>query len=281
MNSIEHILEKFTPAADFLLKLLKESPDVAFVAGSGIGEALENCGEILQKISYNEIPGFKTSGALGHKNEILLLKTGGKNVLVFSGRFHLYEGLSLDEVVASVAISHLLKIRNIILTNAAGGLQPGFKTGDIMLIDDIVNLTFRFFKNTFKSNSVNLFKTSDGYFLKSWREKIARNLTEQKIGFKEGTYISVTGPNYETPAEIGAFRKLGAQAVGMSTIHEAQFAAILGMNIAGCSLITNTLQETASSKVTHDEVLEAALNGRKSIAGFFKSAVETSENFSF
>ncbi|MES2765863.1 MAG: purine-nucleoside phosphorylase [Bacteroidota bacterium] len=277
MNTTEEILGKFRPASQFLLKVLKETPAVAFVAGSGIGEALADCGEILQRIPYNEIPHFKTSGALGHKNEILLLKTGFKNVLVFSGRFHLYEGFSLDEVVANIAVSHLLKIKNIILTNAAGGLQPGFKTGDIMLIDDLVNFTFR----NFKRNSAEDFKNSGGYFLKSWRENIARNLTEKKIGFREGTYLSVTGPNYETPAEIGAFRKIGAQAVGMSTIHEAQFAAILGMNIAGCSLITNTLHETASSKVTHDEVLEAAMNGRKSIAGFFKSAVETSGKFSF
>jgi purine-nucleoside phosphorylase len=275
LNPIELILERFRPAADFLLKALKSQPDAAFVAGSGIGEALENCGEIVLKIPYTEIPGFKTSGALGHKNEVLVVKTATRTALVFSGRFHLYEGFAPGDVVANVAIAHLLKIKNIILTNAAGGLNPGFKTGDIMLIDDVINFTFRSFKKT--GNEV--FKRRGDMFLKEWRENIGRNLTEQKIGFQAGTYLSVSGPNYETPAEIGAFRRIGADAVGMSTVHEAQFAALLGMNIAGCSLITNTLQETASQEVTHDEVLEAALAGRKSIAGFFTSAVETSENY--
>jgi purine-nucleoside phosphorylase len=274
VNSPQKIVEKFRPAADFLLKVLKVMPDVAFVAGSGIGEALENCGEILLKVPYSDIPGFKTSGALGHKNEVLLVRAGTKTALVFSGRFHLYEGFSPEDVVANVAISNLLKISNVILTNAAGGLNPLFKTGDIMLIDDVVNFTFRSFKNS----GSDVFKNRGEMFLKNWRENIGRNLTEQKIGFKTGTYLSVTGPNYETPAEIRAFRRMGADAVGMSTVHEAQFAALLGMNVAGCSLITNTLQETASQQVTHDEVLEAALAGRKSIAAFFTSAVETSEN---
>lgn len=275
MNPIERISGRFRPAADFLLKVLKDRPDVAFVAGSGIGEALENCGEVLLKIPYSAIPGFKTSGALGHKNEVLVVQTATKTALVFSGRFHLYEGFSPDDVVANVAIAHLLKVKNIILTNAAGGLNPGFKTGDIMLIDDVINFTFR----SFKKPANDVFKSPGEMFLKEWRENIGRNLAQQKIGFKEGTYLSVTGPNYETPAEIRAFRRMGAQAVGMSTVHEAQFAALLGMNIAGCSLITNTLRETASPKVTHDEVLEAALAGRKSIAGFFTSAVETSKNY--
>lgn len=271
MNTPEIILKKYTETAGELLKLLKAEPDIAFVAGSGIGDALEECGEITRRIPYAEIPRFKSSGAAGHKNEILLLKTGFKNVLVFSGRFHLYEGFSLADVVAPVAVAHLLNIRKIILTNAAGGLDPLFTTGDIMLIDDVINFTF---KNFHTNNS---FKSAGRLFANAWREKTAVKLTEKGINFQTGTYLSVTGPNYETPAEIRAFRKLGAHSVGMSTVHEAQFAALLGMKAAGCSLITNTLREVHAPVVTHEEVLEAANAGKKRIAAFLQSVVEASD----
>lgn len=270
-HKLHLILEQnYGKFADEFAKIAPFSIDGGVIAGSGMKNILQGCEE-LARIPFSTLPGFPQPAVSGHGAEIRILKIYGQNIAVFCGRSHLYEGWTIQESLASVGILYLLGAKIVIITNSAGGLHPEMKTGDIMLISDILNLSFRSARRGwFFEISKKLLQTTD-YFDAEFRSEISRNLTQSGIFHVQGIYSGVLGPSYETAAEIRMFRLFGADAIGMSTVHEAEFAHFCGMKIAGCSLISNVLRESSPAKLSHDEVLAAANTGITKIEAFIQA----------
>jgi purine-nucleoside phosphorylase len=274
------------------------------VSGSGLNAALEAYAaeEILD---LHTIPGFPTPTVHGHSSFLRIISIAGRKIAHFTGRCHLYEGFSLKDSLAQVALGRMLGAHFCVLTNSAGGMFPAFVAGDIMLIEDSLNLMFRSVRRfwadflqketpisgaALNDNSLRaqfsgvINNPPSGYgrlasgehvFSVAWRREIALRLAAQKgVPFHQGTYIGLTGPTFETPAEARMYRKFG-EAVGMSTVHEAEFARLCGMSVAGCSLITNLLPESAAINVSHDEVVAAGAVGAPKIAAFIETACQT------
>jgi len=254
MKSIlrKEILEKYSKSAEFVNKYFPNKIHTAIVAGSGFGELFEgNC--LLEEISYSQIPNFPQPTAIGHKGNLIFVEIANKLCMVFSGRFHFYEKFSVGEVASVSILAGLLGIDKMIFTNAAGGLNQFYNVGDCVIIRDTINFLYKSEACLFQT-----YEIKQDIFSRSWNNKLIKKLTDSKIPFQEGVYLSTSGPTYETPAEIRFFRRIGADCVGMSTIIEAKVASQLGIDNLGISLITNTLVEVATSVISHDEVLIAS-----------------------
>ena len=224
-----------------------DAHDIAVVLGSGWRPAADVIGEYETEIPFAELPGFTTPGAVGHGGTIRSLKIGGKNVLVMLGRTHFYEGKGIDPVVHNVRTAAAAGVRTVLLTNAAGGLREGFHVGQPVLISDHLNLTAR--SPIVGANFVDL---TDLYSARLRR--IAREIDPS---LEEGVYAGLTGPHFETPAEIRMLRTLGADLVGMSTVLEAIAARAAGVEVFGLSLVTNLAAGMTGEPLNHQEVLEA------------------------
>jgi purine-nucleoside phosphorylase len=255
----------FKKSAEYISSKYNEKADAALVAGSGYCDSLPDYQELL-RISYSEIPDFPVSSVEGHSGDLMIVKIGGKKILIFSGRFHIYEGYEIPQIISPVLICKHLNISNMIFTNAAGGLNPLYKTGDIMMITRTINFQNRGIVTGIERKKFN----SD-----IWLEEAERRAIEHSINIHKGCYCGVTGPNYETKAEIGMFRKLGADAIGMSTVLEIAAAEASGISSLGISLITNVLSNTVTRKLSHKEVLQAGEKSRQNIKKIILSAIET------
>jgi len=245
------IINRYKPSADFISNKFQTKIDIGIVAGSGFGEFFSDY-ELLGEINFKEIPNFPQTTVEGHSGKLLLLNIMGKTCLAFCGRFHIYEGYNPVDIASQSIVSFLLGIERMIFTNAAGGINHYFQVGDCVLIRDTINMLYHSDGELFVEYS----KTHK-IFSSVWIDNITKILLTKQIPFQEGTYLSTTGPSYETPAEIRFFRLLGADCVGMSTILEASVAKKLGINAIGLSLITNKLYEVHPRKVSHNEVIEA------------------------
>lgn len=252
INDIEFLSKHFEKSSEFIEKRFSAKFDFAFAAGSGMSE-IANSFTVIDELDYEEIPNFPISSVAGHHSKLKYLSCNDKNILYFAGRCHLYEGYSPAETLFAEYVSKELSIPNIIITNAAGGLNPLYKAGDIMLIRDTINL---FFRNIHFGSSYNGKNLAD-----SFSKKLSTNGIEHQIG----TLAAVTGANYETPAEIRAFRKLGADAAGMSTVLEMQAAMQFGINVIGISLISNELKDTSTIKLNHNDIVEAVKLGESKL----------------
>ncbi|SEB33841.1 purine-nucleoside phosphorylase [Amycolatopsis tolypomycina] len=224
-----------------------DAHDIAVVLGSGWRPAADVIGECETEIPFAELPGFTTPGAVGHGGTIRSLKIGDKNVLVMLGRTHFYEGKGIDPVVHNVRTAAAAGVRTVLLTNAAGGLREGFGVGQPVLIADHLNLTAR--SPIVGANFVDL---TDLYSKRL--RGIAREIDPS---LEEGVYAGLTGPHFETPAEIRMLRTLGADLVGMSTVLEAIAARAAGVEVFGLSLVTNLAAGMTGEPLNHEEVLEA------------------------
>lgn len=237
------------------------SLDTAIILGSGLGNFIEKV-TILASIPYNQIPQLPLIDVFGHNARFSLAKlSSGKLILLLEGRFHYYEGFSPQVVTLPVIICHCLGIKNLIITNAAGGVNPNFKVGDLMIINDQINLT---------GNNPLIGKNNRelGHRFPDMSEPFAPELidltTQQAhkldINLQYGVYLGVSGPSYETKAEIRAFSRLGADAVGMSTVYEVLVANYLKMKVLGISCITNMATGVINNNTPHDhnEVIAAA-----------------------
>lgn len=231
-------------------------PETALVLGSGLGAVAESI-DAPVIIDYSDIPDFPVSTVPGHAGRIVMGELEGKEVMVFQGRFHYYEGYSMEEVVLPVRVMALLGIRTLILTNAAGGINTSFEPGDLMCIRDHIKLTGL---SPLRGTNIDEFgprfnDMSDAYSGELRRiihEAAARTGTT----LREGVYAYMTGPSFETPAEIKMLRALGADAVGMSTVPEVIVAAHAGMKAAGISTITNMAAGILDQPLSHEEVME-------------------------
>jgi purine-nucleoside phosphorylase len=257
----------YSKAAEHVKSKLWFKPEFMVIAGSGLTDVFPK-DSLMGKIAYSEIPEFPCSTVIGHSNEIFFCKINKKFGLIFSGRFHSYEGRTIAEMTASVILSYKLGIRNAIFTNAAGGLSPEkLKIGTIMIIEDIINFT----RNSLIYSNTNLHKE---YFDRDLRKSIIHALSYSNIPTAEGIYVCMQGPTYETRSEANMLKTFGIDAAGMSTFHEAQVASLLGMKSIGISVITNMLLGIQDISISHDLVLNAAKSAEKSMYTVISKAVE-------
>ena len=247
---------------DFLQYKIKEAlgnfvPEIGIVLGSGLGELADEYCELA--IPYTEIPGFEASTVSGHKGRLVFATLNGKKIVMMQGRFHYYEGHSIQKVVYSIKIMKKLGVKTIILTNAAGGVNPAFNPSDLMVITDHIN----------HMNVNPLIGPNDdsmGERFPDMSEVYSTELVElteklaDKLGIdlQEGVYMALTGPSYETPAEVKMARIIGADAVGMSTVPEAIVAKWAGMNVIGISCICNSAAGVSTVALSHKDVINAA-----------------------
>lgn len=252
-------MKKLHAAADAVRRVCGPA-DVAVVLGSGLGgyeEALIG----PREISFDEIPGFPKSTVPGHAGKLIVGTIRDKRVLIMSGRFHHYEGHSLDKVTMPIRVMALLGVRTLILTNAAGGVNTDFHPGELMLITDYINLTGR---NPLRGANLDAFgprfPDMSMAYDRQLREVALDRAKQHGITLREGVYAWWMGPSYETPAEIRMVRTLGGDAVGMSTVPETIVARHCGMRVLGISTITNMAAGVLDAPINHEEVL--AMGGK-------------------
>jgi purine-nucleoside phosphorylase len=253
------LLKEVQTTANYLKQFMTtQPPKVAIILGSGLGPLAEEVTD-AKIIPYQNIPNFKVPKIVGHSGELVIGKLSGVEVVVQKGRWHFYEGYSLNEVVLPVRVYKELGIENIIITNAAGGVNQSFNVSDLMLITDHLNLMGA---NPLMGPAGKLFGTqfpdmSQVYDL-SLRNIALAVAKAQNLNLQTGVYGALTGPSYETPAEIRMLRTLGADAVGMSTVPEAISARHRGMKVLGISCITNMAAGVTDQTLSHEEVKLAA-----------------------
>jgi purine-nucleoside phosphorylase len=254
-------------------RLGKLQPRIAVVLGSGLGFLADQVGDAV-RIPYRDIPGFPATTVIGHGAELVGGKLAGKEVLVQSGRFHLYEGH--DALVAAFPARALAAagIETLILTNAAGGIRRTFSSGTVMLIADHINLTFRNpLIGPVLPREERFPDMSDPYDgrLRALAREVSR---DKRIALDEGVYIQLLGPSYETPAEIRMAERLGADAVGMSTAIEVIAARARGLRCLGFSVVTNLASGISPHQLSHAEVMETANRVRHQLAGLVEGVIE-------
>ncbi len=227
--------------------------DVAIVLGSGLGGFAKHLSDRIV-LKTNEIPDYPRSTVAGHTGEIVSAKLADKRALVFSGRVHYYETGSAVDAAVTAIVAHQLGIKEIVLTNAAGILNWKFFPGDLMLINDQINLTSRNVLLDLKIPPTDL----NPLYSKNLAAKAYQASEETNIELKSGTYLGLIGPSYETPSEVRFYRNFGGDAVGMSTIHEATFARAVGMEVIGICCLTNYSTGITTEKLSHNEVTKIA-----------------------
>ena len=252
------ITAKITAAAEYILSRTDLRPTIGLVLGSGLGDFADTLEEAV-RIPYASIPHFPLATAPGHVGTLVIGKKCGRCVAALQGRLHFYEGHSMQTLTLPIRVFAAIGIKNLVLTNAAGGCGKGFRAGDLMLISDHINHSFA---NPLIGPNLDAFgprfpDVSDLY-PKALRAKIKEKAAQAGISLQEGVYMMFTGPNYETPAEVRMAQILGAGAVGMSTVPEALVAGHCGMQVVGISCITNLAAGVSDLKLDHSEVVETA-----------------------
>lgn len=268
------MIKRINEARDFIMGRVGAVPEVALVLGSGLGDLAEEA-ENQIVIEYKDIPNFPVSTVQGHKGRLVFGTIRGRKAVFMQGRFHYYEGWKLEEVVFPIRVFKALGIEKLIVTNAAGGVNTSFRPGDLMLIKDHIN-----FAGNNPLIGPNLedfgprFPDMSEAYSREMSEVVRACAEAEGIKMQEGTYIFMTGPSYETPAEIRACRILGADAVGMSTVPEVITANHCGMKVAGISCITNMAAGILDQPLRHREVMETADRVKESFTRLIKSVVE-------
>lgn len=250
--------EKIFAAAEFLRSRIPFAPEVGLVLGSGLGDFADTLEDAV-RIPYADIPDFPQPTVEGHTGAFVFGRKMGKQVVALQGRLHYYEGFTQQELTLPIRVLAALGTKSLVLTNAAGGVNLNFRPGDLMLIADHINFSG---SNPLIGPNLDSFgprfpDVSDLY-TKALRMAIRDKAAEAGIPVQQGVYLMYSGPNYETPAEIRAFRTLGADAVGMSTAPEALVAGHCGMQVVGISCITNMAAGVLPVKLSHAEVVETA-----------------------
>ncbi len=254
-------------------RLGSRRPKVAVVLGSGLGFLTDHMEESIS-IPYSDIPGFPATTVIGHGAQLVVGRLAGKQVLVQSGRFHLYEGHDAHVTALPVRAFATLGIDTLLLTNAAGGIRRTFSSGTVMLIADHINLTFRNPLTGPVLPGEERFPDMSGPYDASLRAVAREVARERRVAMDEGVYVQLLGPSYETPAEIRMLDRLGADAVGMSTVVEVIAARARGVRCLGFSVITNLAAGISPTKLHHGEVMETAHRVRNELAGLVEGVIE-------
>lgn len=260
-------------AAARLKKISPLRPKLAIVLGSGFHHVLAEL-KVAKKISYAKIPGFPKPTVSGHAGELYFGHLGRTPVMVLSGRAHFYEGHPMERVTFAVRTLAAFGITDVLLTNAAGGINKKFCAGDFMVLTDHINLMgTNPLRGPATPGLVRFVDMTDTYN-GGLRALLLRAGKNCNLKLQQGVYLAVSGPSYETPAEIRAFATMGADAVGMSTVPEAIMARQHGLNVAGISCVTNLAAGISKEKLSHAEVLETAERVKKSGAALIRNFAE-------
>lgn len=294
---MEDIFAKVLEASAYINERIDAIPEIGIILGSGLGPLADEVTDKVE-IPYEEIPNFPSSKVEGHSNKLIIGKIYDKSVIVMKGRFHYYEGYSMDEVTFPIRVFAMLGVEKLIVTNAAGGIDKKFKLGDLMLINDHINISglsplrgtnisqfgprFLGMTNAYSDRLIEVAKKKassikmeavtkeDDEILDDTAKKVKKLIN--KINVREGVYAFMPGPQYETKAEIKMLSTLGASAVGMSTVPEVIAACHSGMEVLGVSCITNLC--FSSNPPTHDEVIEVASLVEESFKTFIVEVIK-------
>lgn len=250
--------EMIQAAVSFLRTRLPESPELAIVLGSGLGGLADRIDNPVY-IPYSEVPGLPVSTAPGHAGRFVAGRLAGRAVLCMQGRFHFYEGHDMQAIARPVRVIKTLGCQALVLTNAAGGVNYDFQVGDFMLITDHINFMGANPLRGENDEAIGPRFCDMSHVYTPELQQVARDVAAaQGLPLREGVYLGYMGPSYETPAEIRAFRTLGADAVGMSTVPEAIAASHCGLPVLAMSLITNLAAGMSKGKLSGEEVIEIA-----------------------
>lgn len=274
MGDLDAYLSRVDAAAAFLRERVRDVPEIAIVLGSGLGAFAGSLGDSTA-FSYGDIPHWPASRVVGHAGKVVAGLAKGKRVLALSGRVHFYEGHDLGTVTFATRVLGRLGVKTLIVTNAAGGINTRFGQGALMLIDDHINFL----------GANPLVGPNDDRFGRRFPDmsevysKRLRGLAEQAaasigLAIEHGVYVAVTGPSYETPAEIRAFRTWGADAVGMSTVPEAIVARHMGIEVLGISCISNMAAGILPQPLTEEEVIETTGRVRHQFIALLEGIIE-------
>lgn len=267
------MMTKINEAVAFIRNLYGQQPSVGIVLGSGLGNFTNEIA-IEKEIAYGDIPHFPVSTVEGHKGKLIFGTVAGKKVVAMAGRFHFYEGYTAEETVFPIRVMKFLGIQTLLLSNAAGGVNTGFKVGDLMIITDhISQLTPNpLIGKNYKELGPRFPDMSEPY-KKDLIKKVKSIAAEKNIAVKEGVYVAVTGPTFETRAEYRMIQALGGDVVGMSTVQEAITAAHMGLPVFAMSVITDVGIREEDNVITHEEVLQAAKDAEPDFAALFKGLI--------
>lgn len=247
---------------DSAVKFIEEKigdfkPEIGIILGSGLGDLADEFCKI--SIPYSEIPGFETSTISGHKSRLVFAEINGKSVVMMQGRFHFYEGHPIQKVVFPVKVMKKIGVKTLIVTNAAGGVSADFKPADLMIITDHINhMGVNPLIGPNDASMGERFPDMSEVYSQEYVELAEKAGKKLGIDLQKGVYIALTGPSYETPAEVKMARILGADAVGMSTVPEAIIASWAGMKVIGLSCICNSAAGVSTVGLSHADVIEAA-----------------------
>lgn len=268
------MIDRIKKATDYIKSKTDRSPATGAVLGSGLGIYVEKLEDKII-IPYSEIPGFHQTTVTGHAGQLVFGKTDGVDILVMQGRYHVYEGHDLNDVVFPIRVMASLGIKNLILTNASGGINAEYNPGDLVIIEDQINMTG---KNPLIGKNISdlgpRFPDMTEVFNKELISHIKAAYTSLEINIQTGTYMGVLGPSYETPAEIKMLRTLGGDLVGMSTVHEAIAANHMGLKVAGISCVTNMAAGMRDEKLSHDDVKKVAKIAMNNFANLLNTSIQ-------
>jgi purine-nucleoside phosphorylase len=269
----ETLYERAEHAARLIRARAGEDVRVAIVLGSGLGAFADEL-EDAQSIPYDEIPGFARPTVEGHAGRLVVGRVGGVPVAAMQGRFHFYEGYTLEEVTFPVRVLGLLGAKSLVLTNAAGGLNNAYEQGALVLISDHLNLMGT--NPLLGRNDPRFgprFPDMTDVYDREYQEAAIAEAREMGLELRRGIYAALTGPSYETPAEIRMMRLLGADAVGMSTVPEAIVARQMGVRVLGISCITNMAAGVLDKPINHEEVIETGERVRETFAELLRRVI--------
>jgi purine-nucleoside phosphorylase len=268
------MLENIRQTSNYLKSKIEEIPNTAIILGTGLGELVHEI-DNKQIIPYTEIPNFPVSTVEGHSGNLIVGTLGGKKILAMQGRFHYYEGYSMQQVTFPIRIFQALGIQYLFVSNAAGGMNPTFDIGDIMLIEDHINL---FPEHPLRGKNYDelgpRFPDMSEAYDKKLRLMAMEVAKEKNIKLQHGVYVGVQGPTFETPAEYYFFRIIGGDAVGMSTVPEVIVANHAKMKVLAFSIITDLGVIGKIIEVSHEDVQEAAKLAQPKIAAIMREIIQ-------
>ena len=251
------MLQQIKETADFLEEKINSRPKAGIILGTGLGGLVKEI-EIEHSIAYKNIPNFPVSTVEGHSGRLIFGKLGGKSVVAMQGRFHFYEGYPIQKVTFPVRVMKYLGIKNLIVSNASGGVNPNFEIGDLMILNDHINLIFNPLIGHNDKELGPRFPDMSEPYCPDMIAKAEQIASDNNIKVQKGIYVAVTGPTLETPAEYCCFRKIGGDTVGMSTVPEIIVARHMDIPCFAISVITDLGVPGKIKKVTHEDVQAVA-----------------------
>jgi purine-nucleoside phosphorylase len=268
------MLTAIKETTEFIQKQIPFVPEAGIILGTGLGGLVKDI-EIIHQIKYSEIPHFPVSTVEGHKGNLIFGKLAGRNIVAMQGRFHFYEGYSMQEITLPVRVLKFLGIKCLFVSNASGGMNPSFKVGDLMIINDHINL---FGTNPLIGKNIDelgpRFPDMSEAYNKKLVEMALSVANELGIEVKQGVYAGVTGPTFETPAEYKYIRAIGADAVGMSTVPEIIVARHMGIDCFAISVITDSGVPGQIVEITHEEVQDVAGKAAPKLSSIIKKMLQ-------